>query len=317
MSETKDSVSRAPKRSFGGPKRFSESTFRFLRRDAAQVEAVSDVRGPLGISTLHESKDETCLVDIVFIHGLSGGSRKTWSAAPTEEMYWPKSWLPRDPDFREARIHAYGYDSNWGTRTRSILNIHDFAQSLLAGLKSHPAIRRGNTRIILVGHSMGGCVAKKTLMLAHENPLYEELASRFHSIFFLGTPHRGSNMAGILRNILQLTRGSGSKPYVDDLVPNSATLVEMNHEFRAYSDDLHLWSFFETLPMHGLGRGLVVDKYSATLGFRNEEVSFMDADHRNVCKFRDEKDPNYQKLRNALSSAVSMIKNGGKGLGVS
>jgi hypothetical protein len=49
---------------------------------------------------------------------------------------------------------------------------------------------------------MGGCVAKMVYVLAREDPTAADLASRFHSIFFLGTPHRGSEMAAVLRNIL-------------------------------------------------------------------------------------------------------------------
>lgn len=34
----------------------------------------------------------------------------------------------------------------------------------------------------------------------------------------------------------------------------------------------------------------------------------MNADHRNICKFRSRDDPNYQLLRNALHTAVDMIR---------
>lgn len=285
-------------------------TSNLFRRDTSPVAEpgrnnAADTRGPLGLTTLHEPDGTQCLVDIIFVHGLGGGSRKTWSAAPTDDAFWPKSWLPQDPDFKEARIHTYGYSSDWGKRTKSILSMEDFAQELLATMSNHPVLRRSRSRIILVGHSMGGCVAKRAYTLARDNVTYEELASRFHSLFFLGTPHRGSNLALVLRNVLQFAWGS--KPFVDDLAPDSSILTAMNDEFRAYANDLRLWSFFETLPMSGLNK-LVVDKVSATLGFGNEEVSFMDADHRNVCKFHSQDDPNYQKLRNSLSNAIDQIK---------
>ncbi|KAG8162114.1 hypothetical protein KVR01_007879 [Diaporthe batatas] len=270
-------------------------------------QPVVDPHGPLGLHTLFQPEmGQSCLVDIVFVHGLGGGSRKSWSLSPSEDgSFWPQSWLSQDADFQQTRIHSYGYDSNWGKRTKSILNIHDFAQSLLAAVKNYPPIRRSETSIILVGHSMGGCIVKKAYVLARQSHIHQDFASRFHSMFFLGTPHRGSNLAATLGNILQVTWGS--KPYVDDLAPDSAILTAMNDEFRAYAYDLNLWSFFETTPMPRLNR-LVVDKVSATLGFGNEEVSFMDADHRNVCKFRNQQDPNYRKLRNSLSSAIDMIK---------
>lgn len=281
-----------------------------FRRPAASKETEQpslDPHGPLGLHTLFQPETgEPYLVDIVLVHGLGGGSRKSWSLSPSRDgSFWPQSWLPQDPDFQQTRIHSYGYDSNWGTRTKSVLNIHDFAQSLLAAIKNYPPIRRSQTSIILVGHSMGGCIVKKAYVLARQSHIHQDFASRFHSMFFLGTPHRGSNLAATLGNILQVT--SGSKPYVDDLAPDSAILTAMNDEFREYAYDLNLWSFFETKPMPRLNK-LVVDKVSATLGFGNEEVSFMDADHRNVCKFRNQQDPNYRKLRNSLSSAIDMVK---------
>ncbi|KAG6362501.1 hypothetical protein INS49_010733 [Diaporthe citri] len=121
-----------------------------------------------------------------------------------------------------------------------------------------------------------------------------------------GWAYPALNLAVTLCNILQVAWGS--KPYVDDLAPDSAILMMMmNDDFRVYAYDLRLWSFFKTVPMTGLNR-LVVDKVSATLGFGNEEMSFMDADHRNVCKFRNQQDPNYRKLRNSLCSAIDMMK---------
>lgn len=246
------------------------------------------------------------MVDIVFVHGIGGSSRKTWAYSGDEDKFWPQSWLPADPDFEDARIHSFGYSADWGKRTTTTMNIHDFAQSLIGEIRNNPLIRRSDTRIILVGHSMGGCLAKKAYILARQDPGLEDLASRIRSMFFLGTPHRGSDLAGILRNMLQVTWNS--KPYISDLVSNSAALAEINDTFRHYSTNLRLWSFFETLPASNRLDVLVVDKFSATLGYSNEEISAMDADHRHVCKFKSQLDPNYRKVRNALSSAMDSIR---------
>ncbi|UKZ77190.1 hypothetical protein TrVFT333_004909 [Trichoderma virens FT-333] len=153
---------------------------------------------------------------------------------------------------------------------------------------------------------MGGCVAKKAYILARQDPTCADLAGRFHSMFFLATPHRGSELGKVLRNLLLVT--GVSKPYVKDLVANSGPVLEVNETFYQFASDLHLWSFFESLPMSDFSNILVVDKHSATLGFENESVSHMDADHRTICKFKYQSDPNYKKIRNALLSAVEMIK---------
>ncbi|KAI1739372.1 hypothetical protein F4680DRAFT_449117 [Xylaria scruposa] len=279
----------------------AESGFSLLGIDEEGGE-----KGPLGLNTLYEPQEATPVVDIIFVHGLGGGSRKTWSRTVDPLHFWPKAWLPEDVNFRDARIHSFGYNADWGERRQSILNIHDFAQSLLGEIKNNPSIRRDNTKLILVGHSMGGCVVKNAYILARQDISCQALAERVHSMFFLGTPHRGSDLAAILQSILMVAWGS--KPFVNDLLPNCSILAKINDTSRHYATGLRLWSFYETLPVKMMFVSkLVVEKYSATLGYGNEEISAMDADHRHVCKFDNATDHNYRKIRNALTTAIDMI----------
>ncbi|SPQ25705.1 80cd6532-9d7f-4fa3-bb68-de2949bee57c [Thermothielavioides terrestris] len=278
----------------------------FLSVAASSLDLSDDEKGPLGLTTLYEPPPPaTPVADIVFIHGLGGGSRKTWSYSPEPRHYWPQSWLPQDEDFADVRIHTYGYKADWGGRRQTVLDTHDFAQSLLGALRNHPAVRRSRTRIILVGHSMGGSVAKKAYILARQDPTAADLGARVHSMFFLATPHRGSDMATVLENMLAVAWGH--KRFVSDLAPNSAALTAINDAFRHFAPELRLWSFYETLPTRGVNR-IVVERHLATLGYHNEEVASMDADHRHVCKFDTPADPNYKVLRNALVSALDMIR---------
>ncbi|KAK3349876.1 hypothetical protein B0T25DRAFT_582714 [Lasiosphaeria hispida] len=277
---------------------------------ATSLGVSDDDKGPLGLETLYEPQPPTNVAaDLVFIHGLGGGSRKTWSFSSDPAHFWPRAWLADDNDFAgSVRIHAFGYRADWGGR-QSMLNIHDFAQSLLGELQNHQSIRRTSTRIILVGHSMGGCVAKKVYILARQNSAAADIAKRIHSLFFLGTPHRGSDLAAVLENMLVVA--CGKKPFVADLTPHSAALSAINDAFRHVAPDLRLWSFYETLPVRGragIMNKIVVEKHSATLGYHNEECAAMDADHRHVCKFDTPANHNYKILRNALLTAVDMIR---------
>ncbi|KAI1392460.1 uncharacterized protein F4822DRAFT_436235 [Hypoxylon trugodes] len=267
-----------------------------------------ETHGVLGLTTLHEPPPPNkTLADIVFVHGLGGGSRKTWSYSPSKHHYWPQAWLANDPDFVDIRIHSFGYKSEWAERQRSILDIRDFAESLVGGLKNNPGIRRSSTRIIFVCHSMGGCVAKKAYIMTRQDPSCKDLADRIHSIFFLGTPHRGSDLAAILKRLSILAWGS--KPFVSDLIPNSSTLRDINDTFRHYASNLRLWSFYETLPARPrILNKIVVERHSATLGYPNEEIIAMNADHRQLCKFSSPADPNYRILRNALHTVTDMLR---------
>jgi hypothetical protein len=116
------------------------------------------------------------------VHGLNGGSRRSWSASSDPSTFWPKEWLPSEAGFRHVRIHSYGYDSDWTKSQQSTLTIHDFGQALFADLynspnlkkngnvsdwRTHPTLGDGQadgslqTPIVLVAHSMGGLVVKK------------------------------------------------------------------------------------------------------------------------------------------------------------
>jgi hypothetical protein len=111
--------------------------------------------GPYGLTLLHEPPEP--LIDLIFVHGLRGGSVKTWSKSDDEQYFWPQAWLPQEPDLQHARIHTFGYNSDWGERKESILNVHDFGKDLLGEMSTNPYLRaQDDAPIILVGHSMGG-----------------------------------------------------------------------------------------------------------------------------------------------------------------
>ena len=98
------------------------------------------VKGPLNLTTLYKPVNNATAVDLVFVHGLNGGSYSTWSRGGNPAYMWPKEWLPKDEAFQDVRIHTFGYSS--GVNRDSILDIQDFAQTLLATIKDAPAIPR-------------------------------------------------------------------------------------------------------------------------------------------------------------------------------
>ena len=70
-----------------------------------------DLRGLLRLNLLHSPS--VPLIDFIFIHGLGGGSRKTWTKTSLITHCWPQGWLPNDPAFKNGRVLSFGYDSNW------------------------------------------------------------------------------------------------------------------------------------------------------------------------------------------------------------
>ncbi|KAK1974128.1 hypothetical protein LZ30DRAFT_560493, partial [Colletotrichum cereale] len=268
-----------------------------------------EIRGLYGLVLLSSPSEP--IVDFVFVHGLRGGSRKTWSKSEDPLHFWPKEWLPRDPDFRHVRIHSFGYNSDWFQAHDTVLNVHDFGKSLLGALDDSPLIRRDATLpIVMIGHSMGGLVIKKAYILAKRDPIYHCLADRFHTVFFIATPHRGADSVKLLSNLLQMA-SLGIHPFLADLRKNSPSIESINDEFRHIHNRLSLYSFYETIPTNvGIKSSLIVEKDSAILGYAKERTAYIDADHRGVCKFDTPESSNYLVLRNAFVHTIDGVSAG-------
>jgi hypothetical protein len=110
---------------------------------------------------------------------------------------------------------------------------------------------------------MGGLVIKKACVLSKTNPDYIDIAGRLHSLYFLGTPHRGSNLAGVLNNFLRLS-GSGRRAYVSGLEAKSESIRILSDSFRIHYAGIHLHTFYESQTTPPVG--MIVDQESATLG---------------------------------------------------
>ncbi|KAI1119197.1 hypothetical protein F5Y14DRAFT_396854 [Nemania sp. NC0429] len=260
-------------------------------------------KGPLGLTTLFEPNGQAT-ADLIFVHGLNGGSRSTWSKAG-DGTFWPRDWLSCDDAFHDVRIHTFGYSS--GLNRESVLDIHDFASNLLACVHHCPTMASMESGpILLVGHSMGGLVIKKAYILAQRTPSYANLVDRIRALVFLATPHQGAGIAQLLSRVIAL---AGPRPFVDDLVPQSTMLQSINEEFPLYSHSLQLLSFYETKPMfYGTGKSLIVEKHCAVMNYTNEQRAYLDANHRDVARFSTPEDPSYILVRNALANTIKSLR---------
>jgi hypothetical protein len=121
---------------------------------------------------------------------------------------------------------------------------------------------------------------------------------------FLATPHRGSEYATYLNNLLRMSAAHVSRQYISSLERSSPTLARINDTFRHYCGEVMLYSFFETEPLSlGFGNSTyIVTKDSAVLGYPTERVCLLNADHRHVCKFQSPDDRNYITLTDAFAA---------------
>ena len=113
----------------------------FTRRETGRTDdSVDFPKGAIGLTTLHDPEEDV-VADIIFVHGLNGGSESTWAKNGNLSLFWPSAWLPNDEAFKDVRIHTFGYAS--GLSKESVLHVPDFARSLLASIYDSPRIPSG------------------------------------------------------------------------------------------------------------------------------------------------------------------------------
>ncbi|KAI0426550.1 hypothetical protein F5Y09DRAFT_59910 [Xylaria sp. FL1042] len=270
--------------------------------------------GPLGLNVVY-TPDNAHKADIVFVHGLGGSSRWTWSKNKEPRLFWPLTFLPLEPDLCLSRILTFGYDASFQKPTSVTTSVLDFAKDLLFDLKyakdsNLDDLEMGKVPLIFVVHSMGGLIVKEAYIQGQHDPEYEAIIKAVCAITFIATPHRGTNLAQTLNRILDTTVLSNSKQYVADLIRNSPTLQKLNEQFRHIAPKLDIVSFYETQPTSiGIKRArlMVLEKETSILGYPGEISKALNADHHTVCKYEGPQDPNYIIVRNILKSLVSKI----------
>lgn len=160
--------------------------------------------------------------------------------------------------------------------------------------------------LIFVTHSMGGLVTKLAYILGRQDSSFKSLVDRICSIFFLATPHQGAAIAQTLSNLLAAVPGSGTRPFVNDLLPLSPMLQSINEDFPRVCGELQLFSFYETRPMSiGIHKLLIVEKNNAVMNLANERRTLLDADHRTAAMYASPNESAYLAVRNALATVVS------------
>lgn len=228
---------------------------------------------PSGIKLLHKATDS--VVDIIFIHGLTGDREKTWTAKGAAAP-WPQTLLPlKVPN---TRILTFGYDAyiaDWrGMVSQNRIGNH--AMNLLAAVAAFRDDDDTNHRpLIFVCHSLGGLVCENALVIADQRPEkhLKSILELTRGIVFLGTPHHGSNLA---RWAEMLARSIGlfkqtNPEILQVLKTDSEVLAHIQDSFHtmirsragATLPPIDITCFYEELPLPGVG--IVVPSHSAIL----------------------------------------------------
>ncbi|MCJ1286213.1 hypothetical protein MMC26_005558 [Xylographa opegraphella] len=248
------------------------------------------------------------LVDVVFVHGLNGDPHNTWTSTP-KNVFWPADLLPPFIEEQKARLLVYGYDADVASLAGSGVTkdkIHNHAERLVADLFANRRIRKATERpIIFVAHSLGGLVVKRALIYSSDitGVRTEHLRSIFvstYGILFLGTPHKGSDVASWGSFLEWLCRAVPKKAIdtsdqlIEALKSNSETLQNIDRQFAQLIENFHLFFFHEAKPTDFKSTlRFVVEEESAAPTLPDVERAGIQADHSHMCKFENESSPGF------------------------
>ncbi|KAK8011642.1 hypothetical protein PG990_010607 [Apiospora arundinis] len=302
-----------------------------LRFKGQPVEPQPKGLAQLGLHVIEDKDPEAAeAIDIVAIHGLNGHWDTTWTDEATKKN-WLRDFLPLR--FPKARVMSFSYNSVVQF-SKAVADIADFADQLLTGLDSVRTTIAGQGRpLFFICHSLGGIVFKQASAFnrIYEDDRYSHLRGPTQGVIFFGTPHRGSNAAGIGGMFGKILRSfslgaSTNVQLLKDLEVNSlvqtypnahTTRANVVHQLGSRSLEristlfltkchrIRIVSFYE-LDKLPFMNSLVVEKDSAVLGGPKHEIAIpMDGNHRTICRFSSMDEP---RLRTVFAELVSMTQ---------
>ncbi|KAK0620758.1 hypothetical protein B0T14DRAFT_481818 [Immersiella caudata] len=236
---------------------------------------------------------------------------------------WLRDSLPYDLTHEDtgrlmARVMTYGYESAV-TGSKNVQNLEDLATSFhhtLLALVSGPTVRP----IVLVAHSLGGLIAKQTVITLSKSKREEDLRliQAMYGIVFFGVPHEGMDISSLLPMV-----GDGPNRFLIESIShiNLQILSIQQREFHkalGEKGDSEVVCFYETLKSPTAkekdGRwamtgpdAVLVTKASAThcrpWEDGTEHICAVARTHSEMVKFGPQ-DHEYDKVRETLRALV-------------
>src|SRR5258707_1389788 len=229
---------------------------------------------------------ETADTVIVFVHGISGDRKTTWTS--DNGAYWP-DLLTQDRTFDGANIYVYQYQTSILGRA---LSIDELAENLrlyldTTGVASHK-------RIIFLAHSMGGLVTRAYIL-----KYQRRIAERTAFIYFYSTPTTGSELASVMTLVSR-------NPHLGDMKVQTPDGYLGNLQRQWLDAELSIPSYcaYERRPTYGIQ---VVTQGSAS-NLCTKRLDPIEADHITIVKPASEHDTSYLSFKSAFQDAVKVVR---------
>jgi len=243
-------------------------------------------------------KGDEPIVDVVFLHGLTGDQHKTWQTSDGSGSWM--QWL--DSEIGRINVYAVGYPASllekWAKKE---MDPFERASNLLEQFAN---VGIGKRPLVFVAHSLGGILVKMILRKSCEasDASWRAISEVTELVAFLATPHTGSDLANIL-NLLP-----GHSKSVALLANHFGALQDLNEHYKGFADgkeDLQTIAYYEK---HRTAKVLIVPRESADPGVSKCSPVAVDKNHIDICKPADQNDIVYL----GVKRRIQLIKNSGE-----
>lgn len=286
------------------------------KHGAAEIELL--VKEFESVEGLHRvSKDCTdAKINVVFVHGVDGGSVQTFYAGEQSEVgYWPKHLGDENPSYCVWTLQytARKFDFPWSPRrTINLMAKSDwFAKRLVSNkIREKP--------IVFVAHSLGGVIVKQMLQLSwYASDEWLPIWLQTQTVMFLATPHAGSSLADMclkIENVLSIHRGWKERlttPALQQLTENNVPLRFLKDWYQKYAplQDIKTIAFAEDSKLFGVA--VIVDEGSADPQVPGVSLSSLcDSTHLSICKPEKTTSEVYHELSVSLQDIEQRLDQG-------
>lgn len=251
------------------------------------------------------------VADVLFLHGLGGDAFSTWRCGKDQSSSWPH-WLAEEfPDVRFWSLHYAASPTNrargfrkWFSGNRDAgdaMPLPDRAREVVDLMVQHQI---GSRPLLLIGHSLGGLLAKQILRRANDDTRDDHhcILTNTKAVLFLGTPHQGASLASLADRFRVIIGPTAS---LEDLKAHDAHLGDLYDWYRNHSQKVGIetFTYFETKELAGFR---IVDRTTSHPGVGPDPVG-LDEDHISIAKPRERN----QHVVNKARELVTLITRSG------
>jgi hypothetical protein len=274
--------------------------------------------GQDGLTCLTANPEDTH-ANLVFVHGLGGSAFKTWNAGDDTELgYWPAK-LAEDRPYCCVWVLQYTADIlDSPLKRHKTIDLIDKGRWLVDQLVQHGVQEKP---IVFVCHSLGGLLVKQALLFSQSlgPDSWRSVWAQTQAVFFLATPHTGSQLAdiaqtlaGLIRRLTHPLAGLVLKPSLAlrNLEKNNPTLRYLRDWYRYYApvQGIETFAYAEGSALFGT---MVVEVEAANPQIAGADfVQLSDENHLSIAKPENSRKTVHRKVAGYLEGLEERVTEG-------